>query len=458
MIPHGTPNLRPEQLPAGWELVRLRFLADVRFSSVDKKSEPGEQAVLLCNYMDVYRNDVIESAEGFMTATASPEEIRRFTLRAGDVLVTKDSETPDDIAVPALVRQDMPGVLCGYHLAILRPDPARCVGAYLAYALRSPVVAQQFHVAAQGVTRFGIGMDAFGDVWIPVPPLEEQDRIVRELDDRLAVLAAARLECERLLSLTEEQRHSAVVDAVARGRRQDAARRPSGLGWAGSIPASWRVARLTKFARIESGHTPSRQRPEYWENCTIPWFTLGDVWQIREARRIYIEDTAEKISELGMANSAARLLPAGTVMLSRTASVGFAGIMARPMATTQDFVNWVCGPDLLPEYLLFTFRAMRDEFRRLMAGSTHKTIYMPDLRAFQIVVPPLSEQEEIVAYLQQELKRLDGVVSELRQQLTLIEELRTSAIDAAVAGHPRRRANASHSPTPRPLPDLAVCP
>src|SRR5207249_3411959 len=109
--------------------------------------------------------------------------------------------------------------------------------------------------------------------------------------------------------------------------------------------------KLKYVTRLETGHTPSRQHPEYWENCTIPWFSLADVWQIRDGRKEYLEDTAEKVSELGLANSAARLLPLGTVIVSRTASVGFSGIMPVPMATTQDFVNWICGPKLLPEYL-----------------------------------------------------------------------------------------------------------
>src|SRR5262249_38776938 len=136
--------------------------------------------------------------------------------------------------------------------------------------------------------------------------------------------------------------------------------------------------------------------PEYWENCTIPWFTLADVWQIRDAKAEYVFETKEKISELGLANSAARLLPRGTVMFSRTASVGFSAIMGKDMATTQDFANWVCGPRLSPEYLLLAFRSMTSEFRRLMMGSTHNTIYMPDIQSLQFALPPLAEQSEIV--------------------------------------------------------------
>jgi type I restriction enzyme, S subunit len=149
---------------------------------------------------------------------------------------------------------------------------------------------------------------------------------------------------------------------------------------AGQIPAHWQAKRTKFAARLRSGHTPSRQHPEYWYECTIPWFGLVDVWQLRDGTREIVTETAEKISELGLANSAARLLPRGTVMLSRTASVGFPGIMGVDMATTQDFVNWVCGPSLRPEYLLYVFRSMHHELRRLTMGSTHQTIYMARCR------------------------------------------------------------------------------
>ena len=164
--------------------------------------------------------------------------------------------------------------------------------------------------------------------------------------------------------------------------------RDSGVAWLGNVPVHWTAGPIRFFARLESGHTPSRQHPEYWENCTIPWFSLADVAQLRSGRVKYVHDTKETISELGLANSSARLLPAGTVMLSRTASVGFSAIMGRDMATTQDFANWVCGPKLKPEFLLACLHAMSSEFRRLMMGSTHQTIYMPDIAKLAVSVPP----------------------------------------------------------------------
>lgn len=208
----------------------------------------------------------------------------------------------------------------------------------------------------------------------------------------------------------------------------------SGLGWADKIPKHWDVAKVCLVARLQSGHTPSRLHPEYWvpSECTIPWVSLGDVWQLREGVREYLAETKEKISPRGMANSAARLLPAGTVVLSRTASVGFSGIMPEPMATTQDFANWICGPRLLPEFLLYAFRGMKDEFQRMMMGSTHQTIYMPDIRRLSIPVPPRDEQSRIVRVLRRRLPRLDALIAKKERLIELLQENRQALITQAV--------------------------
>jgi type I restriction enzyme S subunit len=203
--------------------------------------------------------------------------------------------------------------------------------------------------------------------------------------------------------------------------------------WMGEIPEHWDVTRLKYVATLGTGHTPSRQHPEYWEDCTIPWVTLADVWQLRDGRQATITETAEKISELGLANSAAVLRPAGTVILSRTASVGFSAILDVDAATSQDFMTWTCGPRLEPKYLLYVLRAMKQEFRRLVMGSTHKTIYMPDIERLTIPLPPIEEQRRAVERLDRELAQIDAVFSAKQRLIGLLAEKRTSVITFATA-------------------------
>jgi len=204
--------------------------------------------------------------------------------------------------------------------------------------------------------------------------------------------------------------------------------------WLRPVPPGWDVPLLRLVARVESGHTPSRSRPDYWvpEECDIPWFTLADIWQLREGRQKYLGDTREKVSRAGIAASSARLLPSGTVVLSRTASVGFSGIMAKPMATSQDFVNFVCGPRLSPDFLLWALRGMRPELDRLRRGSTHQTIYMPDVLQFRVPLPPKSMQRAIAGFLDWKTTAIDALIQKKERLLQLLDEKRAALIHRVV--------------------------
>lgn len=160
-------------------------------------------------------------------------------------------------------------------------------------------------------------------------------------------------------------------------------------------PEGWQWTKLTDLARLESGHTPSRKHPEYWQG-EIPWISLTDA---RPYHGGIIDETTEHTNELGIANSSARVLPKGTVCLSRTASVGYIVLMGRDMATSQDFVNWVCADKLDNQFLKYLLLAESGAFRRFSSGSIHQTIYFPEVKAFHICHPGIAEQRRIVRIL-----------------------------------------------------------
>lgn len=162
-----------------------------------------------------------------------------------------------------------------------------------------------------------------------------------------------------------------------------------------SAPTGWRWTALSDVARLESGHTPSRRRPEYWGG-DVPWVGIRDA---TENHGRVIDDTTEHTNELGIANSSARILPQNTVCLSRTASVGYVVVMGRPMATSQDFVNWVCSKSLDYRFLKYVLLAEKAAFLRFASGTTHQTIYFPEVKAFHICLPSLAEQSAIAEVL-----------------------------------------------------------
>lgn len=181
------------------------------------------------------------------------------------------------------------------------------------------------------------------------------------------------------------------------------------------LPEGWVWTPLNDLADLSSGHTPSRKRPDYWGG-EIPWIGIKDA--TRNHGRT-ITSTNEFTNELGIKNSAARILPKGTVCLSRTASVGYVVTMGREMATSQDFVNWTCSPRLDPRFLKYALIVEGDALLRFASGSVHQTIYVPEVKAFHLATPSLEEQQAIADLL----GALDDKIEMNRRMNETLEEM-----------------------------------
>jgi len=201
-----------------------------------------------------------------------------------------------------------------------------------------------------------------------------------------------------------------VSSMLIRGRAGLAVNKPNE-----PVPPGWVWVPVNSVARQETGHTPSRSHPEWWGG-DIPWIGIKDA-RLHHGGVIF--DTLQTTNPLGLANSSARLLPKGTVCLSRTASVGYVTIMGRDMATSQDFVTWTCSEALVPEFLVKALLAEGEGLRKFGKGTTHTTIYFPEIRALHICLPPLAEQTRIVA----KLDALNAKSAHARTELARIETL-----------------------------------
>jgi type I restriction enzyme S subunit len=198
-----------------WRNLPLCKMAEIIVSPVDKKTEPNEFAVELCNYTDVYYNHQITRKINFMRATATQAEIEKYTLKKDDVIITKDSETPGDIAVPALVAEDLNGVVCGYHLAIIRPENNCVDGAFLNYLFSMQKTRYYFFTLATGATRFGLSVGAINHAHFNIPSIDEQKKIA-------SVLSVSDQEIDTLQSQLDglKQEKKALMQALLTGKRR----------------------------------------------------------------------------------------------------------------------------------------------------------------------------------------------------------------------------------------------
>lgn len=266
---------------------------------------------------------------------------------------------------------------------------------------------------------------------MPNPSAGVRKRIVIILKGQLAAVERARAAAEAQLEAAKALPVAYLREVFQlRGTKGEFVSPLTAAPLTPAAPAGWRWHLLRDLGRLESGHTPSRSRPEWWGG-DIPWIALPD---IRALDGRVAHETTEYTNKDGIANSSARILPEGTVCLSRTASVGFVTILGRPMATSQDFVNWVCGPNLAPRFLMHLLIASRDYIRSVSSGAVHKTVYVPTVKEFKVCVPEISGQLELVEILDSQKSEAVRAAGRLEQQLDTISNLPTALLRAAFQG------------------------
>lgn len=325
------------------------------------------------------------------------------------------------------------GIITSAYVAIV--PGAEIQPRFANYVLKSWDYRKAFHNMGKGL-RLTLDWHELSKYRIQTPSLCEQQAIADYLDAKTAEIDALVADCEREVELLREYRKAVISEAVTKGLDPDAPMKDSGIEWIGEIPQHWDAGKLLRHARLESGHTPSRLHPEWWieDECTIPWITTQDVHRFRDGRITSIDDTELHVSQIGLDNSSARWLPAGTVALSRTASVGFSIVLSKPMASSQDFADWVPDESLDSFYLLYSLRSMDMVFKQLQMGSTHKTIYMPDIMKLAVAYPPLEEQRQIVNHLDAITDEIDFLIEAKQSMADKLREYRRSLISEAVTG------------------------
>jgi len=391
-----------------WEMRPLKTVVDLRTSNVDKKSSPDEQPVLLCNYTDVYYSTEIADPSGFMRATATPEEIRRFRLRRGDVIITKDSESADDIAVPAHVARDFDDVVCGYHLAILRPRQ-ELIGKYLYYVLLTDRVRDQFSLGANGITRFGLSQGVINNVIVPVPDIGTQHDIATFLDRETARIDTLIEKKQQLLDLLEEKRTALITQAVTRGLDPSVPMKDSGVEWIGEIPEHWEAVKLKYLAHLRSGKSITSSKIK--EVGTYPVYGGGGLRGYSEG---YTHDG--EFALIGRQGAHAGNVRYGTGKFWASEHA----VVVRPKCGVK--IRW------LGEVL----RAMK--LKRYAEAAAQPGIAVSEVSALLVPHPPPEEQRQIAVEIRKAWVKQEQVSTQVSKALCLLQEYRSSIISAAVTG------------------------
>jgi type I restriction enzyme S subunit len=392
-------------------------------------AEPGEWGVLKVGCVNGGKFNAQENKA--LPAELTPDE--RLAIRRGDVLVSR-ANTRELVGSVAIAERDYFNLLLCDKLYRLRVNASLCNPAFLARYLGGASARSMIEMSATGASSsmLNIGQSAISNMPLALPSAAEQEALIRFLDLETAKIDALISEQQLLIELLQEKRQAVISHAVTKGLNPVAPMKNSGVEWLGQIPKHWEVKRMKRVARMESGHTPDRKIEAYWQDCDIPWVSLNDTGYLKD--NDYISETAYSINVLGIKNSSARLLPERVVVFSRDATIGRCAITTRPMAVSQHFIAWVCGLEIMPEYLLLRLHSMTSELDRLTAGATLKTIGMPDVKTLVTPLPPLSEQAAIVKRVSDVSKGLDDLLADTSEAVNLLQERRSALISAAVTG------------------------
>lgn len=397
----------------------LWTVADCRPSNVDKKSVEGQQAVRLCNYTDVYNNQFIDADMDLMEGTAPPDQVERFQVQPGDVLITKDSETNEDIGIPSLVRTAEPGMVCGYHLTLLRPDTEALDPSYLHWWLESKQVKDFWYTNSFGVTRFSLVSPTVWRLPVRLPDLVEQRRIAEYLDRETAEIAVMEAELDRL------RERSVVLQTRATLQLGSGATESSEAGSVlEGIPGHWTT---TKFGLdfIESTERNGDSPPG-------PLLSISEYRGVELNERTDGQQASEDVSKYRVVRPGQ--LAANMMWLNH----GGLGVSSLTGYISPDYKAFWISERFYPRYVHYLFRSSRyvDYFDAIGTGvrPNAKRVTKTVLGMMPAPMPPLDEQRRIAAELDAQIGRIDDMIADAQRLKALLAERRSTLITEVVTG------------------------
>ena len=403
---------------ANWSTYKLKDIADVRVSNVDKKTSNAETPVKLCNYMDVYLNDYVTKSIEFMAASASKSEIERFHLQAGDVIITKDSETPDDIGVPAVVTDSIDGLVCGYHLALIRPWSDVVDSIYLAKQLSTGPIARYFALNASGSTRFGLPIGVIEATRIPVAPKPEQTKIA----EVLSTVDLAIEQTETLIAKQQRIKTGLMQDLLTRGIDEAGNLRSEQTHQfknspIGRIPVAWEVRKIDSISDfVTSG---ARGWAKHYSDEGALFLRIGNL--TRDHINMRFDDTIFVRPPAG-AEGLRTLVAPGDVLISVTADLGLIGVI--PEGFGEGYVNQhialvrISDPEIDPRFIgwFLQSRAGQIQIEKHNESGAKAGLNLPTIRSLLVASPPPSEQRHIVRVLDANVGLMSRLQAELKKQ------------------------------------------
>ena len=370
---------------------KLGDIATVEISGVDKKVKDGEENIHLCNFVDVYYNWAITMArhDNFMLATARPNEISKFQLRKGQVALTKDSETRDDIGISTYIADDFDDVILGYHCALITPNKDILDGRYLNALMHTDYAKKYFAFNASGSgQRYALSAETLNSFPVPVIPLQKQKQI-GEIFSALDKKIELNKQINQNLEAMVKQLYDYWFVQFDFPNEEGKPYKSSGgeMVWneelKREIPALWETKEVADIANVYNGATPSTV-DELNYGGDIVWITPKD---LSDQKQKFIYQGERNISQVGYDSCSTHLLPSNTILMSSRAPIGLLAIAKNELCTNQGFKSFVPKYRNIAIYLYYYLQYHLRQIEQLGAGTTFKEVSREDIIKFPVLKP-----------------------------------------------------------------------
>ena len=337
---------------------------------------------------------VSEDAYNFLSKSA---------LYAGDLVISNVGEPGKTFLVPNL---EQPMTLAPNSI-LVRPNDESLSTRFLKYFIDSRYGQELIRSIESGTTQRKFNKTSFRALECPLPPLAEQQRIVAKLDAAFAEIDSAIKLVETKQAHTEKLKASLLDVSLT------------------SDDALWKTVKISDVCKIVNGSTPSRKEKSFWEDGDISWFTIDDMRE--QGRDIFT--TAQHVTQKAVEEKKVKLVPANSVLLCCTASIGEASIARKEMATNQQFNSLTpLTNDLSCEYLYYVATTLKDTLLRVSGSTTISFVSMGKLKEIKIPLPPLAEQQRIVATLDAAFTEIEAVFSTTKLAIDSYTALKSSLL------------------------------
>lgn len=398
------------QIPEDWDVARLcdiksekKFaIVDGPFGSAISTNDYREKGVPLIRISNLKNGEVSDEDMVYISEELA-ESVRRSCIGLSDIVFAKTGATIGKCGINRLIKY---GILASSCIKISISHKYNCD--YFYYIFSTDQFNQALRNTCTGTTRDTINLTPFSKLNVLLPPYCIQNRIASYLDRKCAEIDAIIAKQQQIIEKLKEYKLSVITEAVTKGLDPNVPMKDSGVEWIGKVPENWQLSHIGNLVEMGSGGTPDRKKTEYWENGNIPWMSSGEI------NNEYIYSTIEQITELGLQNSNAKILPVNTVMLGligQGKTKGLAAILKNEVCCNQNLAYLIADEKFLHyRYLFYCFKAMYFYMRGLV-GESQAGIYSYFLKKLYIPLPDTERQIKISDYLDAKCKAIKTTIA-----------------------------------------------